>query len=567
VSENLSTIFGLLGGLAIFIYGMNLMSEGLQKVAGERMKEILGILTKNVFFGVIAGALTTMVLQSSSATTVMVIGFVSAGLMTLPQAISVILGANIGTTMTAQLIAFKLTDYIWPILFLGFILNFVSKKERTKNIGLTIFAFGLLFVGIETMGDTMKPLAHSPAFVSMIQSVSHIPVLGMLTGALMTVVIQSSSATIAVLQNFASTPGPDGVSSIIGLSGSIPVLLGDNIGTTITALLACLGQSRNAKRTAIAHSVFNIVGSVLFLILLVPFTKFVILISPKGDELSVISRQIANAHTSFNLINTLLWMPFIWVMVKIVTFIIPGNPQEDVPDVAHKMFIDDKILNQPVFAMHLSQQEVLNSLKLIRQSFKKTKGAIVPFDKENAEDLTTTWKSISSLERDVQHYLSRIINIGTPTEGQANAITELLLVTSGLERISLNINRLLEEMIELDSKGLSFSDIGEKELKDSLEAIDELLNSSFEVLKTGDDVSIYMSVAIRGRLVDLEKQMQDNHFDRLNNGICDPRMTPYFNGILGNITNVSTYCIDICQSLSYGLEVKAEDRESEKVKK
>ena len=567
MNESLTIIFGLCGGLAIFIYGMNLMSEGLQKAAGEQMKHILGILTKNVFFGVLAGALTTMVLQSSSATTVMVIGFVSAGLMTLPQAISVILGANIGTTMTAQLIAFKLTDYIWPILFFGFLLNFVSKKERTKNIGLTIFAFGLLFVGIETMGSLMKPLANSPGFVSLIEKVAHVPVLGMLTGAMMTVVIQSSSATIAVLQNFASTPGPDGVQSIIGLVGAVPVMLGDNIGTTITALLACIGQSRNAKRTAIAHSIFNVVGSLIFLSLLAPFTKFVMMISPKGEELQIISRQVANAHTSFNIINTVIWMPFVWLMVKIVTFLIPGNPAEEVPEVAYKMFIDDKIIGQPVFAMHLSQQEVLNSLNLMKTSFKKTKAAIVPFDKENAEDLTKTWKSIKDLQRDVQHYLSRMISAGNPTEGQTNAITELLLVTSGLEKISDNIEQLLEEMINLDAKGLSFSDIGEKELKDSLEAIKELLNSSFEVLKSGDDVSIFISISIRERIANLEKQMQDNHFDRLNNGVCNPEMTPYFNAILGNISNVSTYCIDICKSLSYGLQVKAEDRESKKINK
>ena len=560
MKEGLTIIFGLLGGLAIFIYGMNLMSEGLQKVAGERMKHILDILTKNVFFGVIAGALTTMVLQSSSATTVMVIGFVSAGLMTLPQAISVILGANIGTTVTAQLIAFKLSDYIWPILFIGFLLHLISKKEKTRDIGLTIFAFGLLFVGLETMGDLMKPLGNSPVFVDLISRVSHVPVLGMLVGTGMTVIIQSSSAAVAVLQNFASTAGPDGTSSMIGLYGSIPVLLGSNIGTTITALLACIGQSTNAKRTAIAHSIFNIVGSLLFLFILAPFTQFVMMISPKGPELSIISRQIANAHTSFNIINTIIWMPFVWLMVKIVTFVIPGGEEEEEIDIARPLFIDEKILNQPVFAMRLSQQEVINSSTMMRNTFKKTKAAIVPFDKDSAEDLVKTWKSIRNLQRDVQHYLSRIISIGTPTEGQTDAITELLLVTSGLERISIQTIDLLEDMIELDSKDLSFSDIGEKELKDSLEAVGELMNAAFEVLKSGDDVSIFMAVSIREKIVDLEKIMQDNHMERLNNGICNPKMTPYFNAILGNITNVSTYCIDICQSLSYGLDVHSEDR-------
>ena len=325
MNETMKIIFGLVGGLAIFIYGMNMMSECLQKAAGEKMKKILALLTKNPILGVLAGALTTAVLQSSSATTVMTIGFVSAGLMSLPQAISIILGANIGTTMTAQIIAFKITDYIYLFIFAGFLLSFISKKEKVKNIGQTIFAFGLLFLGIETMGDVMKPLASSAFFVNMIGKVSHIPILGVCVGAVMTLVVQSSSATIAVLQNFASQAGPDGVTSIIGLTGAIPILLGDNIGTTITALLASIGQSKNAKRTAVAHSVFNITGSIVFLCVLPLFAQFVMYISPVGPETAVISRQIANAHTSFNLINTLLWLPLIPIMVKIVCFIVPDR--------------------------------------------------------------------------------------------------------------------------------------------------------------------------------------------------------------------------------------------------
>ena len=247
MSDSTRIVFGLLGGLAIFIYGMNLMSECLQKAAGERMKSILALLTRNPVMGVLAGALTTAVLQSSSATTVMTIGFVSAGLMNLPQAISIILGANIGTTMTAQIIAFKISDYIYVFIFGGFIASFLAKNEKVKNIGQTVFAFGLLFLGIETMGDVMKPLASSPVFTDLIGKVADIPVLGVLVGTLMTLVVQSSSATIAVLQNFASQAGPDGVTSILGLAGAIPILLGDNIGTTITAILASVGQPKDAS--------------------------------------------------------------------------------------------------------------------------------------------------------------------------------------------------------------------------------------------------------------------------------------------------------------------------------
>ena len=325
MNETVKIIFGLAGGLALFLYGMSSMSDALQKTAGEKMKNILGFLTKNPVMGALAGALVTAVLQSSSATTVMVIGFVSAGLMSLPQAISVIFGANIGTTMTAQLIAFQISDYIYPIIFIGFILNFVAKKEKIKNIGLVIFSFGLLFEGIEIMGSVMKPLANSPVFIDLMGKVADIPVLGVLLGTVMTMIVQSSSATIAVLQNFAAQAGPDGVTSIIGLAGAIPILLGNNIGTTITALLASVGQSKNAKRTAIAHTVFNLTGSVLFLFLIPLLTQFVTFISPTGIEVDVISRQIANAHTIFNVVCTLIWLPLIPVMVKIVKLLIPGQ--------------------------------------------------------------------------------------------------------------------------------------------------------------------------------------------------------------------------------------------------
>ena len=249
MNENVKVVFGLLGGLALFLYGMNSMSDALQKAAGEKMKKILGILTKNPIMGALAGALVTAVLQSSSATTVMVIGFVSAGLMTLPQGISVIFGANIGTTMTAQLMAFKISDYIYPLIFIGFIINFVCKQEKVKQVGRVIFSFGLLFEGIEIMGSVMKPLATSPIFIDLMGKVKDIPVLGVMLGCVMTLVVQSSSATIAVLQNFASQAGPDVIS----------------------------------RQIANAHTTFNIVCTLVWLPLIpvmVKIVKFIV----RGDE-------------------------------------------------------------------------------------------------------------------------------------------------------------------------------------------------------------------------------------------------------------------------------------------
>ena len=375
MNENVKVVFGLLGGLALFLYGMNSMSDALQKAAGEKMKKILGILTKNPIMGALAGALVTAVLQSSSATTVMVIGFVSAGLMTLPQGISVIFGANIGTTMTAQLMAFKISDYIYPLIFIGFIINFVCKQEKVKQVGRVIFSFGLLFEGIEIMGSVMKPLATSPIFIDLMGKVKDIPVLGVLLGCVMTLVVQSSSATIAVLQNFASQAGPDGVTSVIGLGGAIPILFGDNIGTTITALLASVGQSKNAKRTAEAHSEFNITGSIVFMFLIPVLSKFVRYISPKGNEVDVISRQIANAHTTFNIVCTLVWLPLIPVMVKIVKFIVRGDEAKEKAVFTAK-YLDDKLINQPTAALYLVSEEIKRSASYAAEAFSYLKAAV-----------------------------------------------------------------------------------------------------------------------------------------------------------------------------------------------
>ena len=397
----METVFGLLGGLAVFLFGMNMMSEGLQKAAGAKMKSILSMLTSNPVLGVLAGAVATAVLQSSSATTVMAIGFVSARLMTLRQAIAVIFGANIGTTMTAQLMAFKLSDYIWLIVFVGFIVWFAAKDERVKNIGQTVFAFGLLFVGIDTMGAVMKPLAQSEVFLAMIDQVKDIPALGVAAGTVMTLVVQSSSATIAVLQSFASQPGPDGVTSVLGLQGSIPILLGDNIGTTITALLACIGQSRDAKRTAVAHSVFNVTGAFVFIWFVPLIAQFVQLLTP-GPELDVIARQIANAHTTFNIVCTLLWLPFIGAMVKIVTFLVPGKAGEAAPGAL--VVLDDKILGQPVFAIRMFGEELQKYCDKVRAMLAALPEAIANRDAAALKALQADCAQVEAAEGELANY-------------------------------------------------------------------------------------------------------------------------------------------------------------------
>lgn len=478
-------IFGLLGGLAVFIFGMNMMSECLQKAAGERMKSILALLTKNPVLGVLAGALTTAVLQSSSATTVLAIGFVSAGLMNLPQAISIILGANIGTTMTAQIIAFKLSDYIYVIIFVGFILNFIAKSEKAKNIGQTIFAFGLLFLGIETMGNVMKPLASSPVFMDMIARVTDIPVLGVLVGTLMTLVVQSSSATIAVLQNFAAQPGADGITSIIGLAGAIPILFGDNIGTTITALLASVGQPKNARRTAVAHCVFNISGCLLFIWFVDPYAKLIELVSPKGPEIEVISRQIANAHTLFNIAMTLIWTPLIWLMVKIVMYLVPEG-KKVVHDPSEPQFLDNRLISQPAVALQLVAREVLRCSELVGDTLKEL---VKTVRKEKTEQLDAIYEKVEiarSLDAKITEYLADLFSAGVLTEEQASQTAGIMYVLSDIDRIGQLCVEVADSVKEKVEKKYKYSKEAMKDLEKSLGQIEGMYTEAIQVMITGN---------------------------------------------------------------------------------
>ena len=547
MNETMKVIFGLVGGLAIFIYGMNMMSECLQKAAGEKMKSILSMLTKNPVLGVLAGALTTAVLQSSSATTVMAIGFVSAGLMSLPQAISIILGANIGTTMTAQIIAFKISDYIYLFIFVGFIIAFISKKEKVKNIGQTIFAFGLLFLGIETMGSVMKPLASSAFFVNMIGKVSTIPVLGVGVGALMTLVVQSSSATIAVLQNFASQAGPDGVSSIIGLTGAIPILLGDNIGTTITAVIASIGQPKDARRTAFAHCVFNISGAILFLFLVKPYAALIQYISPKGNEVDVISRQIANAHTGFNLTMTLIWIPLIPIMVKIVMWLVPDKKNEEQKLLSMPKYLDTKLIAQPAAALLLVAREIMNFSDIVAQMLDKirTRGGkneaeVDAFVQEHA-------KSLQALNTSINDYLASMYSEGVLNEEQAAQSAGMLYILCDIDRIG-QLALDITENLQVQNKGKhKYSKEAVKELKKAIDQICTIYRESIQRISGDGDITIQDVQSQKESIMNLDEKIRKNHISRVGKGKCDSKLTAPFNEVLHNIDRIGNSCVNLVE--------------------
>lgn len=548
MNESMATVFGLLGGLALFIFGMNMMSESLQKVAGDKMKKVLGVLTRNAVCGMLAGTLVTAVLQSSSATTVLVIGFVSAGLMSLKQGISVIFGANIGTTMTAQLMAFKISDYIMPIVFIGFLIAFIAKKEKVKFVGQTIFAFGLLFVGIEMMGDVMKPLATSPVFINMMEKVSHIPVLGVGVGLVMTLVVQSSSATIAVLQSFASQAGPDGA-SVIGLVGAIPILLGDNIGTTITAILASIGQSKDAKRCAIAHSVFNITGSFIFIWIIKPFAKFVEMISPKGNELDVISRQIANAHMSFNIINTLIWLPLLPVMVKIVMFIVRDDKEVSIEDYKEKSFLDKNVISQPIAAMYLVSQEIRRAGRLVSEMIGNMKATVMNNDSKALAELEKNAKLVTEIDENTVSYISGMFSNGSLTEEQSSTTAGLLYVLNDIARVSKRCEDASPVIrAKLEGK-YKFSKDAVEELGKVIDNVEIMYRTSIVSLENGDTKTARKVFDYRKELRNMEKKFNKNHLKRLRKNNCKPEFTYPFSNVLHNLERIGDSCSGIVEEV------------------
>ena len=556
-SETVQMIITMLGGLALFIYGMNLMSDGLQKSAGERMKNILALLTRNPVLGVLAGALCTAVLQSSSATTVMVIGFVSAGLMSLRQAISIILGANIGTTITAQLIAFSIGDYAWAFVAAGFVMYFfLKKKEFLSYLGQTIFAFGVLFVGINIMGGAMKPLAGSPVFIDLMTQVHDIPVLGVLLGTLMTVVVQSSSATIAVLQNLASTAGPDGVTSIIGLTGALPILFGDNIGTTITAVLASIGGSLAAKRTAAAHVVFNITGTFIFIWFIPYYAKFIQFISPDGAEIDVISRQIANAHSCFNIFNTILFIPIIGILVKVVTKIVPGKELERMP--SDPIFLDHNVLDRPFAAIHLATKEIIRLAEMTFTMIRDAQKAFVGGDREAADKVKQTEENVNVLQEHIVNYLAGMFTADTITEEQSAKVSGLLHVAADIEHIGDHCKNISEFADEKIKNSYDFSeeaygeicgcfDLAKKMTAKSIEAMEEC---SHEI---AGDVRIMEKEMNR-----TESELRLHHMKRISDGKCSPEFTVIYTDVVHNIEKIGDYCNNIAEAVEDNVVEKSE---------
>ncbi|MGI5839655.1 MAG: Na/Pi cotransporter family protein [bacterium] len=517
-------LFELIGGLGMFLYGMQLMGDGLQKAAGDRMRRLLALLTTNPLLGVLVGALVTAVIQSSSATTVIVVGFINSGLMTLHQAVGVIMGAAIGTTMTAQLIAFKLTDYALPAIGIGMILTLFSPKRQLRHYGLISLGFGLLFLGMKFMTAAMQPLQEMPVFTMLMTEFSQNPILGVLAGAALTAVVQSSSATIGILQALAGY-------GLVSLNIALPILFGDNIGTTATALLASIGTTVAARRAAVFHLFFKIFGTLLFLPVL---PVYVSLVKMTSDD---IIRQIANAHTIFNVTVTILTLPFIRSMVRLVERIVPG---EEIIMERGLKFLDRRIMNTPSIAIVQVVNELGRMAKISHDSLKCAMDGFLHGDTKQIEQTYQHEEIINELERDITAYLVTLLQ-KSMTERQSEKLNGLLNAANDIERIgdlSINIAELAEHRIE---HNLAMSEIAVKEMTEMAALVQENILRAKEAMEKDEDELVSQVLATEQAINQMEKDLRRNHMDRLNRGVCMTSSGVVYLDVISNLERIDDH--------------------------
>lgn len=547
-------LFGVAGGLALFIFGMDLMGEGLKKSAGERLRIILETITKNPITGIIVGALVTVIIQSSSATTVMVVGFVNARLMTLRQAIGVIMGAAIGTTITAQLIAFNLGEYAYLIAAIGFILFFFVKHKNWQYIGQVIFGLGILFIGLNTMSDMLKPLANHPVFAEWMVNLGKNPVMGVLVGTLMTIIVQSSSATVGVLQTIASQPVTinNVVEPLIPLTSAIPILLGDNIGTTITALLASIGANKAAKRAAVAHTLFKIFGCFIFILILPLFLEFVLLISPQINPslgitaVDIIKRQIANAHTAFNSINTLIWIPLIGFLTMLVTKIIPG---EDIYIEKGVKFLNPRVTNNASVALELSAKELVRMGELAINMLDAVKIDFFTSNSTKRAEVDDIEENLDYLQDQIINYMSTVVSQISLTEPEALRLTDLMHVVGDIERIGDHCVNVIELSEYQAKEGLKFSSEANQELENIFNLTSEMLSKAIEALRNNDFFAAHRVLELEEKMDIREEALRLNHINRLNQGTCNPTSAVCYVELMKNLERIADHCNNIAEAV------------------
>lgn len=532
-----AAIFLLLGGLGMFLYGMKMMSDGLENAAGDRMRRVLEVLTNKRLAAVGVGAGVTAVIQSSSATTVMVVGFVNAGLMTLLQATGVIMGANIGTTITAQLIAFKLSDIAPFILFLGMVFTVFVRKRMASRIGEIILGFGILFVGLSLMSDAMKPLQENEAFRNLLIGFKS-PVVGVLFGAVFTAILQSSSASVGILQTLAAL-------GLVGLDSAVYVVLGQNIGTCITAILAAIGTSPNSKRTAGIHLMFNIIGTAIYLIVLAVVPSIVGWVASwsPGD----VSRQIANFHTLFNITATILLFPFAGLMVKLIKRIIPEKHE---PDRVEKklVYLDERIAQTPTIALSQTLKELSRLGDISADNLRRSLDAFFNRDEQKVNRVLNVEKTIDYITHHITHHLIEFRGMDL-SEHDLKIMGGLHHVVIDMERIGDLAENISGFAVSLIEHRATMSPDAQEELRMMADKTMLTLRLSLEAFRLRDQSKIKEVDDLEQQVDDMKRQYMNNHINRLQDKSCDPQVGVVFTNMVSTLERIADHATNIAFSI------------------
>lgn len=543
----ITDFFSLLGGLALFLYGMQMMSNGLEAAAGNKMKQILEKLTANRFLGVLVGAGITAVIQSSSATTVMVVGFVNSGMMTLNQAVWIIMGANIGTTITGQLIALDVGELAPLFAFAGVALIVFVKKQKVHHYGLIVAGLGILFIGMEMMSGAMMPLRESEAFVSLMTKFSN-PVLGILAGAVFTAVIQSSSASVGILQALAG-------SGLIGLSNAVYVLFGQNIGTCITAILAAIGTSRNAKRTTVIHLMFNLIGTVLFTVVCIatPLTALVESITPDS-----VASQIANMHTLFNIVTTLLLLPFGNYLAKAAVRILPEK-QDEQADVMHMEFIHpmetkrDTQIGLSAIAVTSIKREIHRMIDMAKENVEASFQAVKAGTTENLETVKEREEYIDFLNKEISKYISKVlVNESNPRDSQY--ISALFKVCGNVERIGDHAMNICGYTKLIEKQGIVFSQEVRVEIDEMQKVCIKALDFLNEIHHNQEDNNqdVKAIEKIEQQIDDMTDDYRQKQLIRMQKGTCSEEGCIIYSEMLTDFERIGDHILNIGQEMGLG---------------
>lgn len=526
-----------LGGFGLFLFGMEFMGKGLQKAAGSKMKNLLGILTSNRFLGVLVGAGVTALIQSSSATTVMIVGFVNAGLMSLTQAVGVIMGANIGTTVTAWIVSLgEWTQFLKPsvlapiFIVAGVGLMMFAKKSQARSIGQILFGFGGLFLGLDMMSGAAKPLSGLEGVRNLFVVLGSNPFLGILTGAVVTAIIQSSSASVGILQALA-------LAGLVPWSSAIYIILGQNIGTCVTALLSSIGAGVNAKRAAFIHFLFNFIGSVIFMILAIIALQFLI---PQYQNILINVTDISIVHTTFNVLNTLILFPFAGTLVYLAEHIIKGREQPE-DGLQH---LDERIIETPSFAIENAIKEVIRMGRMASQNVDTAINALFERDEKKIQQVFDRERSINAMQQSINMYLVKLSNASL-SEKEHLTVTGLFHMVSDIERVGDHADNIAELAVSLKEQDLKFSEQAQKELKDISSIALNCFETALKAYEFSDRSIAQQVLPLEMQVDKLEEKLRSRHMKRLVEERCDPLAGILFLDMISNVERISDHASNI----------------------